>query len=182
MYCTGCGQQLVPDAKVCPRCGRPVGVAPVPVVYNRVHRHYQALWILWLVYAGWTALGYFIALPFLMGMTHGWFFYGHRPMMLGPFITEHIPWLWPMVTVVVLVRLILSVTAAIALMQRWPGARVLAIVAAVVALIRPILGTLLGIYTLWVLAPGLSGQEWDRMTQPPGIPPVRGPGTPPVQP
>lgn len=171
MYCTGCGQELVPGAVVCPRCGRPAGVMPVPVIYNRVHRHTQTLGVLWLVYAGWTVLGYFLALPFLLGMRDHWFWFGHMGMDSWPW--HHMPWFLPLVTVILLFRTILSAVTGIALMQRAPWARVLGIVAAVLTILKPITGTLLAIYTLWVLAPRLSGMEWERMTQP-GYPPMRG--------
>jgi hypothetical protein len=38
-----------------------------------------------------------------------------------------------------------------------------AIIAAIFALIKFPLGTALGIYTLWVLAPGASGLEYDAI-------------------
>ena len=172
MYCTGCGQQLVPGARVCPRCGRPAGVAPFPVVYNRVHRHLQTLSVLWLVYAGWTVLQGLIALSIIGGMFSGWGMYGHRHILVWPFWGYHMPWMMPVIGFVLGLRVVLGLATGIALMQRKPWARVLAIVAAVLTLIKPITGTLLAIYTLWVLAPRLSGQEWEQMMRP-GYPPMQ---------
>jgi len=43
-----------------------------------------------------------------------------------------------------------------------PWARTLAIIVAVIALLNPILGTVLGIYTLWVLLPADAEAEWRR--------------------
>ena len=40
---------------------------------------------------------------------------------------------------------------------------VLAIIAAILALLKFPIGTALGIYTLWVLAPGASGLEYDAI-------------------
>ena len=164
MYCSACGQALVPGAAVCPRCGRPAGVAPVPFIYNRVHRHVQTLSWLWLAYAIWSVIGALIALPFLAGMSHGWFAHMNHmndwPFTHGPF-----HWLLPFIMVVLFLRAILSAVIGVALMQRTPWARVLAIITAVLTLIKPITGTILAIYTLWVLAPGLSGQEWDGMAR-----------------
>jgi hypothetical protein len=40
---------------------------------------------------------------------------------------------------------------------------VLAIVAGVLVLFKPVLGTALGIYTLWVLAPSVSAMEYDAI-------------------
>ena len=39
----------------------------------------------------------------------------------------------------------------------------LAIVCAFLTLIRPFLGTALAIYTLWVLLPSASGQEYEQL-------------------
>ncbi len=48
-------------------------------------------------------------------------------------------------------------------LERRPWARTLAIILAVIALFSPILGTALGIYTLWVLLPAQSEEEWRSM-------------------
>jgi hypothetical protein len=47
--------------------------------------------------------------------------------------------------------------------RRASWARIFAIVAAFLALIHPISGTILGVYTLWVLLPAASGQEYEQM-------------------
>lgn len=166
MYCSACGQALVPGAAVCPRCGRPAGVAPVPFVYNRVHRHVQTLAWLWLAYAIWTVIGALIALPFLAGMSHGWFGHMHMNMEPWPFLHSG-PWHWwlPFIMVFLFLRAILSAATGIALMQRAPWARVLAIIASVLTILKPITGTALAIYTFWVIAPSRSRQEWDGMVR-----------------
>jgi hypothetical protein len=51
----------------------------------------------------------------------------------------------------------------IGLLRREPWARTLAIVTAFLALIHPFTGTILGIYTLWVLLPSASGQEYEQI-------------------
>jgi hypothetical protein len=173
MYCAACGQQLIPGAAACPRCGRLAGAAapaaaavPVPFFYNRVRRHIQALSILWIAYAVWTLFAFAMALPFLAGFSRQWWFFsGPQHFWLG----ERMPWLLPFITVMLLFRVILSAVTGIALLQRQPWARVLAIVAAVLTVFKPITGTALAIYTLWVMAPGLSGQEWSEMTRRPGL-------------
>ncbi len=73
------------------------------------------------------------------------------------------PWFVPLITVVLTIRAILSAVAGIGLLRRASWGRVMTIVMAVLALIHPLLGTALGIYTLWVLAPGMSGQEYEQM-------------------
>jgi hypothetical protein len=52
------------------------------------------------------------------------------------------------------------------LLERRPWARSLAIVLAVIALLHPLLGTALGIYTLWVLLPAESEEEYRRTARP----------------
>jgi len=52
------------------------------------------------------------------------------------------------------------------LIERRPWARRLAIALAVFALFRPVLGTVLGAYTLWVLLPAEAEEEWRRIARP----------------
>ncbi|MGA7887241.1 MAG: hypothetical protein WCA44_15990 [Acidobacteriaceae bacterium] len=169
MYCSACGQAMDAYQPYCPRCGRqatPIATAPPPPwVWTRVHRHVHTLGILWVVYAGYILLMWAVALPFLAGVFHGWSgpgFQGHG--FYGfPFPFEHMPWFVPLITVVLTIRAILSAVAGIGLLRRASWGRVMTIVMAVLALIHPLLGTALGIYTLWVLAPGMSGQEYEQM-------------------
>lgn len=169
MYCSACGQAMDAYQPYCPRCGRqatPIATAtPPPWVWTRVHRHVHTLGILWVVYAGLVLLLWAAALPFLAGVFRGWSgpgFHGHG--FYGfPFPFEHMPWFVPLITVVLTIRAILSAVAGIGLLRRASWGRVMTIVVAVLALIRPLLGTALGIYTLWVLAPGMSGQEYEQM-------------------
>jgi hypothetical protein len=75
----------------------------------------------------------------------------------------HATWLVPLITAVLVGRAILCFAAGISLLRRAPWARILVIVTAFIALIHPFTGTILGIYTLWVLLPSASGQEYDQM-------------------
>lgn len=169
MYCSACGQPIDPYQPYCPRCGRQVTPimtpTPPPWISTRVHRHLHTLGILWIVYAGWILMGWLIALPFLSGIFHGWSGpWGHGGMWYGfHFPFSGMPWFVPLVTAILTVRAILCVITGIALLRRASWGRVLGIVTAVLTLIRPITGTILAIYTLWVLVPGASGQEYDQM-------------------
>ncbi|MGC2298609.1 MAG: hypothetical protein WA476_07390, partial [Acidobacteriaceae bacterium] len=78
----------------------------------------------------------------------------------------NLPWLIPVITAVLLVRAVLCVVTGIALLRRAPWARALALVTAFLTLIRPFAGTALAIYTLWVLLPNASGQEYDQIVTP----------------
>lgn len=170
MYCSACGQPIDPYQPYCPRCGRqvtpiatPPPAPPVPWMWTRVHRHVHTVGILWIVYAGYTILTWMMAIPFLSGMFHGWGFpYGHGwDGFVLPF--ERMPWLIPMITAITAVRAVLCLITGIALLRRTTWARPLAIVAAFLTLIKPLTGTALSIYTLWVLLPSASGQEYDHI-------------------
>lgn len=166
MYCSACGQPVDAYQTVCSRCGRPVTPiatpTPPPWVWTRVHRHLQTMGILWIVYAGWQLVGWLIALPFLSGMFHG--MDGWGPMHEGfNFPFGHLPWFVPLITAILVGRAILCVVTGVALLRRERWGRVLAIVTAILTVIKPITGTILAIYTLWVLLPGLSGQEYESI-------------------
>ena len=52
------------------------------------------------------------------------------------------------------------------MIRRAPWARTLAIVTGFLTLIKPILGTALGIYTLWVMLPTASDREYQQIAAP----------------
>jgi hypothetical protein len=170
MYCSACGQPMDPYQAYCPRCGRQATAVPTapppPWIWSRVHRHVHTLGILWIVYAGWTLLHWVMVVPFLSGMFRGWIPFGHGYDGFYAFPFAHMPWFVPMITMILAGRAILSLVAGYALLRRYPWARALAIVTAFLTLIRPITGTILAIYTLWVLLPGASGQEYDQIATP----------------
>ncbi len=68
-----------------------------------------------------------------------------------------------MIAIATVVAAALALVTGFSLLTRRPWGRVLAIVAAILALLKFPLGTALGIYTLWVLAPGASGLEYDAI-------------------
>jgi zinc-ribbon domain len=176
MFCDKCGAQLSPGARFCSSCGKSVGSVPAaaampgaapatgvqPASDTRVQRHIQLLATLWLVNGilrfaevGWI----FIAgqmLPFLTGWGFGGR-YGTWPFHFLPFGLYSIGGLLAIFGVAYLVL-------AWGLFQREPWARVLGLVLGFLALLRPPFGTALGIYTLWVLLPERSGQEYDRLS------------------
>lgn len=172
MYCSACGQPIDAYQPYCPRCGRqttPIATAtPPPWIWTRVHRHVHTLGILWVAYAAWTVLHWMMVVPFLAGWFHHWGMpMGHGLDGLYAFPFTHMPWFIPMVTMILAGRAVLSVVTGIALLRRAPWARTLALVTAFLTLIRPLTGTALAVYTLWVLLPAASGQEYDHIVAPP---------------
>lgn len=175
MYCSSCGQAVNAFQPVCPRCGNPITApplaspqtSPVRFGYSRVGRNLQTMGILWLAYAAWSVIGWLIALPFLAGAFggwgHHWGYGGGYWGWHGHYGPPHTAWLAPLITVIVIVRAALYVAAGLGLLQRARWARTLTIVMAFLTLIKPIAGTILAIYTLWVLLPSASGQEYDQI-------------------
>jgi len=161
MFCSGCGQPIAPYQQVCAQCGKPaVPAAPSGFIpYTRVQRHVHTLAILWLVYSIFAILAWFVAIPFLgFIFSHG----GHGFHQDFPFpMSMH--WLWPLITIIVYIRAGFGLLVGIGLLRRERWARPLALVVGVLMLLKIPFGTALGIYTLWVLAPMQSGQEYDMV-------------------
>jgi hypothetical protein len=181
MYCSVCGQQLLANQPSCPKCGRAVA-APIPPVFqqgaikavplfqSRVERHAHTLGILWIAYAIWQLLSWTIAATILSGMfggmaAHAWGPFGRMGSFGDAFPFGHIPWLIPFISMMLVARSILSLITGVGLMRREPWGRTLALVTAFLTLIKPITGTALSIYTLWVLLPSDSALEYEELSQ-----------------
>src|SRR5712692_6878352 len=162
MFCNQCGAKLDPAQKFCGSCGKDVVAGPAAPPPSRVGKHVHLLAILWLAFS---------ALRLLRG--------GGR--LLGAGVVRHIGdawfdgWGWPVsgflpgilsfsgITLLALAGA--GLAAGWGLMERRPWARTLAMVLAVIALLDPILGTMLGIFTLWVLASSQAEEDYRRMAR-----------------
>jgi hypothetical protein len=177
MVCQQCGKTV--EGVFCSQCGARLQAAPpmqappapmygVPPMYvPRVSQHVHMLGVMWCVYGGYRALmGLFGAL-FLAGLsTHRFGPWGHPGMF--PFMGDA-PWMAGLagfVGVMTLVFAALSFAVGFALITRKPWGRTLAIIVGILQLIKIPFGTALGIYTLWVLAPGQSAAEYDAIAVP----------------
>jgi hypothetical protein len=170
MVCSACGNTLAPDTRFCPRCGGQTlfqsqpgfGYPQTPLVlpYNRVSRNIHGLGILWLVYAAMRVVSGLFEVLILHGLFGRHF--GNSDFNLGwsPFGSMWLAGLWPMALFSLLTSVCCILLTGYALLTRQPWGRVLAIVFGILALIHLPLGTALGIYTLWVLAPTASGDEY----------------------
>jgi len=150
MFCHRCGAQIRPDQPFCSACGTLVG--PQPVRPSRVPNHLRTLAILWIV------LSILRVLP-LLGV------FGFWPVL------RHFTWGVPMpimgfigfLTGLGVVIGLAGVVVGWGLLERQLWARPMALVLGIVSLIHFPFGTILGIYTLWVLMPQESEQEYRRM-------------------
>jgi hypothetical protein len=66
------------------------------------------------------------------------------------------------VGIFVLAKAAVGLATGWGLLQREPWARVMALVLAFVSLMNVPLGTALGVYTLWVLLPAQSEEDYER--------------------
>jgi hypothetical protein len=160
MYCQHCGTQVQDGQKFCGQCGRAVAIAPLPLNDSRVARHIRLLSILWIARGALNALGGIsilvfghIFLPFLRNAMNG-----------VPFLDLIVAAIsasgW-----ITLALAAANVAVGVGLLNYESWGRPLALVMAFLALIHPPLGTALGIYTLWVLLPSRSEQEYQKMAR-----------------
>ncbi len=173
MICRACGTPIADGVHFCSKCGAQVGMPqpmyprpPMPMYLPRVHRHLQTLGILWSVLGVYRVVTGLIAMIFFRALTthnfgnDAWMFGGR---FHGPFPPIWMAGLWPLIAATTVFTAALALVAGYGLLNRAPWGRMVAIIAAIFALIKFPIGTALGIYTLWVLAPGASGLEYDAI-------------------
>lgn len=161
MFCDGCGAPVQLGQLFCSKCGKQIigTVSSAQSMPGRVHRHSHLLAILWFALSALSAIGGLILLilgnalfPHIRAM-------GAPPEMPVSFLVA----LFDTLGVLVLAKAVIGFFAGWGLLQRDPWARVLLLVLAFISLINVPFGTALGVYTLWVLLPGPSQQEYDAM-------------------
>ena len=170
MYCSGCGQTVAPGQSCCPQCGRPMA-PPVPSVpglefeLDNYAGKVRTLSIVWFIYAGLALFTGFMGLAFAHAFFDGRFgFWLHGPWARGPMAPWFFgPGLLRFVWLALVARVGLALAAAWGLMERAPWGRVVAIVAAVLSLLKFPFGTALGIWTLVVLLGYRNSSLYDRL-------------------
>ena len=153
MFCSGCGHALEPGQAICPQCGRPAApaVPPPPGLQLQLDSYagkVRVLGILWIAYAGISLILGLAGMAFVKSFLFG----GLGPWMHGPMAPD---WFGPawlhLVWILLSVRAVLYVVAGWGLLERRQWGRIVAIIAAILCLIRIPLGTALGIATLVIL-------------------------------
>jgi hypothetical protein len=127
----------------------------------------RTLGILWCVFAAYRATIAVVAALFLMGISSRWAFSPWGPIRIIPFL-HYNPWMRtaaPFIAVMTILGAAVSLATGLSLLQRKRWGRALAMVAGILVLIRIPIGTALGIYTLWVLAPSPSADEYDALAR-----------------
>jgi hypothetical protein len=157
MFCDRCGRQLTGAERFCGSCGRTVYPVPPPLPRavtgaGRIEGHVRSLGVCWLGYS-------------VFRLLTGWVFtrfFTHWGLFWNPNFPLFFPGVMRGVGVMLMAGSILGIMAGWGLMERQPWARPLAIVLGFLALFHLPVGTVLGIYSLWVLLPAGSAQEYQR--------------------
>jgi hypothetical protein len=133
---------------------------PLMPVQSRIAGHIRLLGILWLALSGMLLLS---GVALLTMLRPGAMWDTGFPPGAPPFVHD----LLRFVSILLLGGGVLGVMAGWGLLDRQSWARALTIALACFALLLFIpFGTFLGIYTLWVLLPAQSEEEYRRMSRP----------------
>ena len=156
MFCDKCGTAVQADQRFCSRCGREF-TGTMVVGYprrSRVQEHIRLLGILWLALSAFNAVGavglYIVANTLFLHLHES----SGPPVWLHPFLG--------FMAIIVLAKAAAGFLVGWGLLHREPWARILTIILAFLALFNVPFGTALGIYTLWVLLPAESDEEYEK--------------------
>ena len=161
MFCDQCGSALQAGQGRCGRCGKPVA-GPLEYGRNRVREHGKLVGILWMAYSALHLLAGVVVI-----LVAKLVFVRLIEIPNGP-PPQVMMWLRPLISIVgwlILVKAAAGFIAGWGLLQREEWARVFALVVGFVALLNVPIGTALGIYTLWVLLPARSEEEYKALAQ-----------------
>lgn len=156
MFCDQCGTTLTPQSKFCPNCGKQLTLAVAARGDQRVSRHIQLLAILWIARGA-------IRLLEVVGI-----YFAGRVLVpnildfnpLSGLFSHVLAWMLPVLGFFGLV----SILVGVGLLERAPWGRTVALVMGFLVLLTPVLGTALGVYTLWVLLPQRSDEEYQSLS------------------
>jgi len=162
MFCDKCGTQLQQDQAFCSRCGRQI-LAAIPMtrpMRGRVQEHVRLLGLLWLAFSAFNTLGA-IALYIVANTVFGRFgleAQGGPRAFLHPLLS--------ILAILLFAKAAVGFIAGWGLLQRDRWARVITLVLGFISMFMNIpFGTALGIYTLWVLLPSESEEEYERLSE-----------------
>jgi hypothetical protein len=161
MYCDQCGAPLQSGEPRCGRCGKTVR-GLIELRRSRVREHVRLVGILWMAYSALHAVGGVVVImvaQVIFGRVI------HIPNGPPPEVTV---WLRPILSFIgwlLLAKAGAGLIAGWGLLQRQEWARTVALVVGFVALLNVPIGTALGIYTLWVLLPAQSDEEYKALAK-----------------
>lgn len=163
MFCDGCGGSVQLGQGFCSKCGKQI-VGPMLAIQsrpNRVRQHVHLLGILWFAMSALNIVGGVIVLV----VSNTLFPHLHEMGAPREVPTEFMTSIMTVIGILILAKAALGFLAGWGLVQRESWARVIALVLAFISLFNIPFGTAIGVYTLWVLLPGPSQEEYDEMVE-----------------
>ena len=157
MFCSGCGRELETSQGFCPQCGRVAAPLTPPAVpapgfafeLIRFAGKVRVLGILWLVFGGLSLLAGLAALHFAHNLFSGGFGPWEQYQHMFP------DWFLPVAVrfflVTIILRAIVCAIAGWGLLERTQWGRIMAIIAAVICMLKFPFGTAIGVATLVIL-------------------------------
>jgi hypothetical protein len=156
MFCDRCGTKLSEGQSYCATCGKPAGVVPMMPAGSRIAGHVRLLGILWLALSAFRLIpGLFLVALFRNGT------FGFLPPDVPMFVHGIIRF----AGILILGSAVLGLLTGWGLLDRQPWARMLSLLMGFLNLIDMPFGTALGIYTLWVLLPAKSEEEYRQIAR-----------------
>ena len=152
MFCDGCGTQINGSATFCSRCGKSLGTTPLMPRQGRIAGHVRLLAHLWLAFA---------ALRLMPGLVLILFF---QRRFVPDGVPGFVQGFFPFIGGLLLLWAGIGLVIGVGLLNRQPWARMTAIIFGALSLVEIPFGTALGVYTLWVLLPAESEQEYKTMS------------------
>lgn len=163
MFCDKCGTPLQQGQAFCSRCGRQI-LAAIPMtrpMRGRVQENVRLLGLMWLAFSAFNTIGaialYIVANTIFSPLRHadpG----GGPPAFLHPLLS--------MVALLLFAKAAVGFIAGWGLLQRDRWARIIVLVLGFICMFTNIpFGTALGIYTLWVLLPAESEEEYEALAE-----------------
>ena len=152
MYCNSCGSAVTESATFCSKCGKSMGTASTLMPrQGRIAGHIRLLGILWLAISALRLIPALVLLAFA------------GASFFPPDIPQFVHAVLPAIGLCLLVISGLGIVAGCGLLMRQGWARMMTVVFGAIGLIDIPFGTALGVYTLWVLLPAESEQEYRSM-------------------
>jgi hypothetical protein len=163
MFCDGCGGAVQPGQSFCSKCGKQI-VGPVLVsqpMPGRVQQHMHLLGILWLAMSALNAVGGLV----LIVVANTLFPHLHEMGAPAEMPTSFLSAIVSTLGIIVLAKAACGFIAGWGLLHREGWGRIVALVLAFISLFNIPFGTAIGVYTMWVLLPAASQQEYDALSE-----------------